>query len=127
MKDKVVLTLLTISLGANIYMFGKQIIFDRLYEPTPDEKVLLSEMVQKTIESEDYKKIAKKEKVIAIDTSVDKNTGGVFPYYMEVSVRTDKQTNIFSCSDKKCSTMENGAWTYSIYQDEKPRLPFKGL
>jgi hypothetical protein len=37
---------------------------------------MLSEMVQKTVESEDYKKIAEKENIIAIDKSIDKNKGG---------------------------------------------------
>ncbi|MEI3614483.1 hypothetical protein [Pseudogracilibacillus sp. SO30301A] len=98
---------------------------EQWYEPSSEEKVILSEMIQKTVESEDYKRLAKKENVIAIDTSIDKNKGGVFPYYFEVSVRTDKETYLFYCSDDKCSKMENGGWTYSIYQDEDPRLPFK--
>jgi hypothetical protein len=80
---------------------------------------------KKTVESEDYKKLAEKEDIIAIDTSIDKNKGGSFPYYFGVSVRTNKQTYIFSCNNDKCSEMENEQWTYSIYQDEKPRLPFK--
>ncbi len=37
---------------------------------------MLSEMVQKTVEIEDYKKIAEKENIIAIDKSIDKNKGG---------------------------------------------------
>jgi hypothetical protein len=34
---------------------------------------------QKTVESEEYKKIAEKENIIAIDANMDKNKGGVFP------------------------------------------------
>ncbi|WP_338472518.1 hypothetical protein R4Z10_07180 [Niallia sp. XMNu-256] len=123
MKSKIVLVLLIISLGLNIYLFGKQTI-EQAYEPSAEEKVILSEMVQKTVESDDYKKLAKKENIIAIDSNMDKNKGGAFPYYFGVSVRTDKQTYIFSCNNDQCSQMENEEWTYSIYRDENPRLPF---
>lgn len=98
---------------------------EQWYEATPEEKIILSEMVQKTVESEDYKKIAEQEKVIAIDTGINKNKCGAFPYYFLVSVRTDKQTYLFSCNNKQCLEMENEEWTYSIYKDETPRLPFK--
>lgn len=125
MKHKIVLILLIISLGVNIFFFGKRTFFELPYSPTPEEKVILSEMVQKTIDSEDYQKIAEKENIIAIDTSVDKNKGGVFPYYLEVGVRTAKQTYLFSCNNDQCSKMENEGWTYSIYQDESSRLPFE--
>ncbi|MGG0414323.1 helix-turn-helix domain-containing protein [Peribacillus simplex] len=109
-----------------MYIFGKWFLTEQRYEPSSEEKVILSELVQKTVESEDYKKIAEKENIIAIDTSIDKNKGGVFPYYyFTVSVRTDKQTYLFSCNNDQCSKMENEEWTYSIYQDESPRLPFK--
>ena|SRR5690625_2063319 len=116
--------LLVISIAVNLFIFGKYLLIDQWYEPSEDENTILSEMVQKTVESEDYKRIANKEKVIAIDTGMDKNKGGVFPYYFDVSVSTDKQTYIFSCSDEQCSKMENEEWTYSIYEDEKTRLPF---
>ncbi|MGG3891583.1 hypothetical protein [Metabacillus fastidiosus] len=124
MKYKIVLTLLIISLGVNLYLFGKWYLFEQAYESSQKEKVILSEMVQKTVESEDYKKLAEKENIIAIDTSMDKNKGGKFPYYFGVSVRTDKQTYLFSCSNEKCFKMEQDGTTYSIYQDENPRLPF---
>ena len=61
---------------------------------------------------------------MAVDTSMDKNKGGVFPYYFMISVRTDKQTYLFSCRNEPCTQMENIGETYSIYQDEKPYLPF---
>jgi len=54
---------------------------------------------------------------------MDKNKGGAFPYYFVVSVRTDQHTYLFSCKDQHCSEMENEGTTYSIYQDERPRLP----
>ncbi|MCP3028711.1 hypothetical protein [Halobacillus sp. A5] len=125
MKKKIVLALLIISLGVNLYILGKWLVIEQWYEPSSEEKVILSEMVLKTIESEDYKNIAEKENIIAIETGIDKNKGGVFPYYFGVSVLTEEQTYIFSCNNNQCSTMENEGWTYSIYEDESPRLPFK--
>ncbi|WP_185150765.1 hypothetical protein [Peribacillus simplex] len=61
-----------------MYIFGKWFLTEQRYEPSSEEKVILSEMVLKTIESEEYKKSAEKENIIAIDTSMDKNKGGVF-------------------------------------------------
>lgn len=119
------LILLIVSLGVNLYIGGKWVLFERGYEPTPEEEIIMSEMVRKTIESEDYKNIAKKENIIAIDRGIDKYKGGAFPYNIGVSVRTDIQTYIFSCEDDQCSKMQNGEWTYSIYKDEEPRLPLK--
>lgn len=81
MKYKIILSLLIISVGVNWFILGKWLLFEQWYEPTPEEKIILSEMVQKTIVSEDYKRLAEKENIIAIDTSLDKNKGGVFPYY----------------------------------------------
>lgn len=125
MKNKILVTLLMISIGFNLFLFGRWLIFEHAYEPSKNEQVILSEMVQKTVESQDYKKIAEKENIIAMDASLDKNKGGAFPYYFGVSVRTDQQTYLFFCNDDQCSEMEKGGWTYSIYQDESPRLPFK--
>ncbi|MBP2079410.1 hypothetical protein [Oceanobacillus polygoni] len=125
MKNKIVLVLLTISLGVNLYILGKWFLFEQWYEPTLEEEIILSEMIQKTVESEDYKQIANKENIIAIGAGIDRNKGGAFPYYFGISVRTDKKTYIFSCSDDQCTEMENEGSTYSIYQDEEPRLPFE--
>ena len=125
MLKKPVTILFIISLGVNTYLMGKWLLMDQWYEADSEERIILSEMVQKTVSSEDYKKIAEQEDVIAIDRGVDKNKGGVFPYYMMVSVRTDKQTYLFSCSDEQCTKMESAGTTYSVYQDENPRLPFK--
>ncbi len=83
MKNKILLLLLIISVGINLYIFGKKLLIEQWYEPSSEEKVILSEMVQKTVESEDYKRLAEKENIIAIDTSIDKYKGGVFPYYFE--------------------------------------------
>ncbi len=125
MKTRLVFILLIVSLGINGYLLAKWMLIDQWYEPNDEEEIILSEMVQKTFESEDYQKIAEQEKIIAVDTSMDKNKGGVFPYYFMVSVRTDKQTYLFSCQNEQCTQMENSGETYSIYADEKPRLPFE--
>lgn len=82
-------------------------------------------MILKTVESEDYKTVKKKEKVIAIESDINKFKGGAFPYYMGVSVRTDQQTYLFTCKDKQCSSMKSEGLSYSIYEEEHPRLPFK--
>ena len=113
-----------LSVAVNLFVLGKWLLIEQWYTPSAEERIILSEMIQKTVESEGYKNIAEANKVIGIEASMDKNKGGVFPYYFGVSVRTDKQTYIFSCSNKQCDTMENGSWTYSRYQDEKARLPF---
>ncbi|MBD8004624.1 hypothetical protein [Bacillus norwichensis] len=125
MKNKIIIALFVVSLGLNLFLLGKWLLFEQWYTPTLEEETILSEMVQKTIESEEYKRLADKENIIAIDTSLDKNKGGVFPYYFSVNVRTDKRTYLFSCKDSQCMELENGGSTYSIYQDESPRLPFK--
>ncbi|RFA34236.1 hypothetical protein CAI16_12170 [Virgibacillus dokdonensis] len=122
-KRKIFMLLFAISISLNVYLVGKSFVMKQLIEPTAEEEVTLSEMVQKTVESEDYKQLAKKEDIIAIQAGVDKFKGGAFPYTLEVSVKTDKQAYLFYCRDDRCSQVENGGWTYSIYQDEKPRLP----
>ncbi|WP_181917259.1 hypothetical protein [Virgibacillus dokdonensis] len=89
-KRKIFMLLFAISISFNVYLVGKSFIVKKLIEPTDEEEIMLSEMVQKTVESEDYKHLAKKEDIIAIQAGVDKFKGGSFPYTLEVSV---KQTN----------------------------------
>lgn len=125
MKKKIIIILLIISLGVNIYFGGKWLLFERGYEPTVKEETIMSEMIVKTINSDDYKKIAAREKVIAIDRGIDKYKGGVFPYNMGVSVRTNKQTYLFFCDDEQCSALSEPSTTYSMYQDEDPILPLE--
>ncbi|AZV62667.1 hypothetical protein [Peribacillus frigoritolerans] len=125
MKNKILITILIISIGFNLFLFGRWFIFEHAYEPSEREQVILSEMVLKTIESKEYKKLAEKENIIAIDANMDKNKGGMFPYYFGVSVRTDIQTYLFACSNEQCSEMESAGTTYSRYKDEDPRIPFE--
>lgn len=124
-RNWMMLVLLIVSFGINIFLLGKWLVFERLFEPTSEEKIILSEMVQKTVESADFKNLAEKEKIIAIDTSVNKFKGGVYPFYLEVGVKTDTQTYLFYCTNAQCSKVENGGYTYSIYEDESTRLPLK--
>ncbi|MGK0700111.1 hypothetical protein ACR3I8_11425 [Priestia flexa] len=125
MKKKVVKILLVISLGMNAYWLIKHYAFDRMYDPDEKEQNILNEMIQKTIESKDYQEIAKTKDIKAIESSMDKNKGGRYPYYFNVSVRTTEGTYLFGCSDEKCTDVEKYGETYSIYQDEKPRLPLE--
>lgn len=121
---KFLVPLLVISIGVNAYL-----LWDRYWESqyTPDAKdqVILGEMISKVIKSEDYQTINDNLSVIAIYPTVDKAKGGKFPYYYEVSVKTERQTYLFSCDNETCSAVENSGKTYSIYQDEDPVLPLK--
>ena len=103
LRNKILIILLVVSLSVNLYMFGKWYLFDQWYEPTPDEKIFLSEMVAKTVK--EYPWIAEREDVLSIDTSINKNKGGVYPYYMSVIVLTHKEKYEFSCKDEQCSEM----------------------
>lgn len=125
MKKKVVKILLVMSVGMNAYWLVKHYAFDRMYDPDEKEQIILNEMIQKTIESKDYQEIAKTKDIKAIESSMDKNKGGRYPYYFNVSVRTTEGTYLFGCSDEQCTDIEKYGETYSIYQDEKPRLPLE--
>lgn len=125
MKKKLVWAVLIVSLGFNLFLVGDWLLTKQWNEPSAEEAIILSEMVHRTVESEDYQKIADSEEILAIDRGIDKATGGMFPYHFYVSVRTDEQTHLFYCDSPDCSTMDNEGWGYSIYQDEETRLPFR--
>ncbi|KZB90649.1 hypothetical protein ABEP17_08550 [Priestia flexa] len=125
MKKKVVKILLVMSVGMNAYWLVKHYAFDRMYDPDEKEQIILNEMIQRTIESKDYQEIAKTKDIKSIESSMDKNKGGRYPYYFNVSVRTTEGTYLFGCSDEQCTDIEKYGETYSIYQDEKPRLPLE--
>lgn len=124
MKKWIIVILFIFSIGANAFMLGQWLLFDQYYEPSKEEKVILGEMIVKTIESEDYKKISENEKVISVEPSIDKNKGGPFPHYFSINVRTEEQTYMFFCSDELCTEVVNEGWGYSRYKDEKTRIPF---
>lgn len=125
MKNKYLKLLLITSLAYNFYLVGKWVLVDVWYTPNDEEKIILGEMVQKTIESKQFKDISDKEKVISIETYIDKNKGGSYPFYFSVHVVTDLNTYIFDCSDKKCNSVDTGGTMYSRYEDESPRLPLE--
>ena len=124
MKNKLLMIVLIISLIVNLYIAGKWILFEQWYETDSEEDIILSEMVQKTVESADYQSLDANEDIIAIDAEINTLNGGVFPYYVGVFVRTNKQTYQYSCNNEQCSEMESVGSSYSIYQDEDRRLPF---
>ena len=121
---KWILGVLIISIGFNIYFIGKNF-WEGMYIPNSEDSVILSEMTQLVVQSDSYKRISENEKVYAIAAGVDRNKGGVYPFHYGVSVRTDKQTYIFSCKDKACGEMNSGETTYSRYSEEEPVLPLK--
>lgn len=123
MKKKLVVVLLIVSLGVNLFLLGDWFVSNQWNEPSAEEAIILSEMLQRTVESDDYQKIADKEKILAIDAGIDKAKGGQFPYYLYTNVRTAEQNYLFFCDDPACSTVDNEGWGYSIYQDEDTRLP----
>ncbi|ARK24159.1 hypothetical protein SporoP37_05310 [Sporosarcina sp. P37] len=116
--------ILVISVCLNLYQFGKDF-WVGLYTPTEEDRVILGEMTQFVVESEEYRKIAETEKIYAITTGVDRNKGGGYPFHYDVMVKTDKESYIFYCMDKTCSDMEIGGWTYSRYSEDEPVLPLK--
>ncbi|MFP3512262.1 hypothetical protein SB775_22020 [Peribacillus sp. SIMBA_075] len=75
MKIKILFTVLIISIGINLFLFGRWLIFEKAYEPSESEQAILRKMVQKTVESKEFKKLAEKENIIAIDANMDKNKG----------------------------------------------------
>ncbi|WP_077298529.1 hypothetical protein [Virgibacillus pantothenticus] len=85
-KKKIIMLLFLLSLVLNVYLVGKSIVMEKIFEPTAEEDIIFSEMVQKTIESDSYKRLAEKEEVVAIKTDVNKFKGGVFPYNLQVNV-----------------------------------------
>ncbi|CAH0312408.1 hypothetical protein SRABI133_04992 [Peribacillus simplex] len=55
-------------IGINLFLFGRWFIFEQAYEPSESEQAILSEMVQKTVESKEYIKLAEKENIILMQT-----------------------------------------------------------
>lgn len=53
MLKKPVTILLIISLGVNTYLIGKWLLMDQWFQADSKEKISISEMVQKTISSEE--------------------------------------------------------------------------
>lgn len=123
-KSKFIVIVLIVSLLGNI-SFGVSSYIKSSYTPDLDDQMILAEMTQMVLQSEQYKNIAIQEEVYAIKQGVNRfnvsNTSSVYNY--EIYVQTEKQSYIFYCIDKKCSDVSNEGWTYSRYSEEEPLLP----
>lgn len=115
---------LVLSICLNLYLFGKDFWFE-MYTPNEKDKVILGEMVQHVVKSEDYKKLDVAERIYAITPGVDRNKGGVYPFHYDVKVSTDKQSYIFTCMDKTCTKIKMDGLTSSRYTNNEPVLPLK--
>lgn len=125
MKKKIFVTVLVLSILANLFFIWKMLSWDKTFEPTEEERVILGEMIVKTTASKDYKRLAKKEEVIAVLPGVQKMKGEAFPHSLEVYVYTNKATYIFGCTDDQCHDIEYVGGMYSRYSDENPHLPLQ--
>ena len=125
-KSKFIFILLVISLVLNLY-FGINSYIKSTYTPSLDDQEILGEMTKMVIESEQYQEIASRETIYAIKQGVNRfnvaNPSSIYHY--EIDVKTEKQTYMFSCTDKACTDVSNEGWTYSRYSEEEPILPLK--
>ena len=125
-KSKLLYILLFISIVMNVYL-GITSYIKSTYTPNLDDQDILGEMTKMVIESEQYKDIASRETIYAINQGVSRfnvaNPSSIFHY--EIYVKTEKQTYIFYCTDKLCTNVSNEGWTYSRYSEEEPILPLK--
>ncbi|MEO4055088.1 hypothetical protein [Solibacillus sp. CAU 1738] len=125
-KSKLISILLVISLVLNLY-FGINSYIKSTYTPNLDDQDILAEMTSMVIQSKQYKEIASRETVYAIKQGVNRfnvaNPSSIYHY--GIYVKTEKQTYMFSCTDKACTDVSNEGWTYSRYSEEEPILPLK--
>lgn len=101
------------------------------YSPTDEDSKRLGEMVAKTINSPDYKKIAREETIYAIEPAMSRFTRPKDSYLYEVNVATDKDTYTFSCDENawvkvpKCKKIRVGGWGGAFYYEDGQTF-FKG-
>ena len=114
---------LVLSLAMNLLLYGV-IFWKGMYTANEKDQVILGEMVQQVIESQQYKSLNEKEKVLAVNSSVDRNKGGVFPFHYSVMVYTAEKVYIFECKDKNCAAVGLVGTMYSRYEDSELLLPF---
>ncbi len=120
----IILTILfSVSAVLNLYL-GITSYIKSTYTPNIDDQQILGEMTKMVLENEQYQEIASNEKVYAIKQGVSRfnvsDPSSIFHY--EVSVQTEKQSYIFTCTDENCTNVSNEGWTYSRYSEEKPLL-----
>ena len=116
--------ILVISLCVNVLLFGN-IFWKGMYTPNEKDRVILGEMVQLVISSQNFKTIDESEGVLAVNQMVDRNKGGVFPHHYDVIVYTSEQAYIFGCKDDKCDAVGLVGTMASKYEDSEQLLPFK--
>lgn len=125
-KSKLVFVvfLLFISLIFNLY-FAITSYIKSSYTPNLDDQVILGEMTRMVLQNEEYQEIASRETVYSIKQGVSRfnvsNPSSVI--FNEISVQTEQQTYIFTCTDEFCTDVSIGGWTYSRYSEEEPVLP----
>lgn len=125
-KSKLVFVvfILFISLIFNLY-FGITSYIKSSYTPNLDDQVILGEMTRMVLQNEEYQEIASRETVYSIKQGVSRfnvsNPSSVI--FNEISVQTEQQTYIFTCTDEFCTDVSIGGWTYSRYSEEEPVLP----
>ncbi|TDM50458.1 hypothetical protein ETI06_00340 [Macrococcoides goetzii] len=84
--------------------------------PTQEDSKRLGEMVVKTINSPDFKKISREETIYAIEPMMSRFTRPKDSYLYEVNVATDKDTYTFFCDENawvkvpKCKKIRVGGW-----------------
>ncbi|MFJ7933232.1 hypothetical protein [Sporosarcina sp. NPDC096371] len=119
-----VVILLFISLILNLYL-GITSYIKSSYTPNLDDQVILGEMTRMVLQNEQYQDIALRETIYSIKQGVSRfnvaNPSSIFFY--EISVQTEQQTYIFTCTDESCTDVSNEGWTYSRYSEEEPVLP----
>lgn len=123
-KFFILIILFCISLILNGYL-GINSFLKSTYTPDIEDQEILAEMTKMVLDSEQYKEIASKDTIYAIDQGVERfNVADPSSlYHYSVSVKTDKESYIFSCIDEKCTDVSNEGWSYSRYSEEKPILP----
>lgn len=120
----IILTILfSVSAVLNLYL-GITSYIKSTYTTNIDDQQILGEMTKMVLENEQYQEIASNEKVYAIKQGVSRfnvsDPSSIFHY--EVSVQTEKQSYIFTCTDENCTNVSNEGWTYSRYSEKKPLL-----
>ncbi|CDO04678.1 transcriptional regulator [Oceanobacillus picturae] len=127
MNKKRLLIILTILFSVSVVLnlhLGITSYIKSTYTPNIDDQQILGEMTKMVLENEQYQEIASKETVYAIKQGVSRfnvsDPSSIFHY--EVSVQTEKQSYIFTCTDENCTNVSNEGWTYSRYSEENPLL-----
>ncbi|MDN3451522.1 hypothetical protein QMA09_15085 [Planococcus sp. APC 3906] len=116
--------ILAASLCANVYLVAEKYWLS-LSTPNENDDVIIGEMTQMMLETDEYQRLAGKETVYSITAGVDRSKGGSEPYNYVVVVKTDKQAYLFSCSDGTCSDVDMIGTIYSDYAEDKTKLPLK--